>query len=541
MFALLVEVPLTFLLLSPFQFTRRVGVVTQAALQIFIMLTGNFNFFNLLTLALLIPVWSSDFPTDMAPPKQKRGPVLSTISKLSNVHWLVQLLLIIALSVYSFDTMFDVSILPNDPHFHHPIDRIVLGMKSSFQIDHYTQAGCLFALGSCGISLGCNVLAALFQYIYRLLSLPSFTQRFTSTIRFIFVLLSIVFSAIYIQFSALHLDGIQVNLKPYVLPQVVTSSSHPTLSSMSLFSGYGLFRTMAGVGQLNETEMASVVRIGGRLPSIVARNEIIMEGYDLETEQWIVIPFKHLPSDTTQTPQWIFPHQPRLDWHMGFAAHGSYQHHPWFLSLIYRLLQGNQSDVIALLDQKQYPFHEKPPLLIRCLLYEYDLTRLESYWNVNIPSAEILENETLWSPLAHFLDSLNKNKKEKKETMMKPFHWWQQKKLLGEYMIPLHLTNPSLKTFLEANGYHLRDHITLAEEISQCQLSPSSQLPSDGIRNDNDDSNLFLLQTLLNNLNVSERVCDFVFRARTVLTEELLWRGFYSIALLSLLTIVSVR
>ena len=32
------------------------------------------------------------------------------------------------------------------------------------------------------------------------------------------------------------------------------------------------------------------------------------------------------------------PHQPRLDWQMWFAALGNYQHNPWFLNLVYRLL-----------------------------------------------------------------------------------------------------------------------------------------------------------------------------------------------------------
>jgi hypothetical protein len=521
-FALLVEVPLTFLLLSPFQFTRRVGVVAQAFLQIFIMLTGNYNFFNLLTLALLIPVWYSDFPSDMAPPRQKMGSVLSTLSTFFSVHWLAQLLLIIALSVYSFLIMFDASILPIDSHSHHFIDRIVLEMKSSFQIDYYTQTGCLFALGSCGISLGFNALAALYQYIYRLLSLPSLTQRLTSSIRFIFVLLSIIFTVIYIQFSALHLNGIHVDLKPYVLPQVVVASSNPAISSMSLFSGYGLFRTMVGVGQLNETERLSVFHVGGRAPSIVARNEIVLEGYDLATEQWITIPFKYLPSHTTRTPQWIFPHQPRLDWHMGFAAHGSYQHHPWFISLIYRLLQGNQSSVIDLLDEKQYPFLEHPPLLIRSLLYEYDLTRLDNYWNRNIPSAQILENETLWSPLVH---SLNKSEAS--------FHWWQRKRLLGEYMIPLHLSNPSMKTFLEANGYHFRDPVTLTEEISQCQLSSSSSSSSSSQLS----PDAFDHRSILD--NTSQRICDLVFHVRVMLTGNDLWRGFYSIGILMIFQILT--
>jgi len=37
------------------------------------------------------------------------------------------------------------------------------------------------------------------------------------------------------------------------------------------------------------------------------------------------------------------PHQPRLDWQMWFAALGSYQHNPWFLNLVYRLMM-NEPD-----------------------------------------------------------------------------------------------------------------------------------------------------------------------------------------------------
>ena len=36
------------------------------------------------------------------------------------------------------------------------------------------------------------------------------------------------------------------------------------------------------------------------------------------------------------------PHQPRLDWQMWFAALGSYQHNPWFLNLVYRLLMNER-------------------------------------------------------------------------------------------------------------------------------------------------------------------------------------------------------
>ena len=67
------------------------------------------------------------------------------------------------------------------------------------------------------------------------------------------------------------------------------------------------------------------------------------------------------------------PHQPRLDWQMWFAALGSYQYNPWFISLIDKLLE-NKQDVLALLAKS--PFPDKPPQFIRSTLYLYDYTRL---------------------------------------------------------------------------------------------------------------------------------------------------------------------
>ena len=57
---LLIEIPYTFLMLAPFRLTRRIGAILQAILQVLIIATGNYNFFNLLALALLVPVWASD-------------------------------------------------------------------------------------------------------------------------------------------------------------------------------------------------------------------------------------------------------------------------------------------------------------------------------------------------------------------------------------------------------------------------------------------------------------------------------------------------
>ncbi|MEO0560213.1 MAG: lipase maturation factor family protein, partial [Bacteroidota bacterium] len=54
------EVVAPFLLVAPLLALRRLGVLVQVPLQLGIMLTGNYNWFNLHTLALLVPAWARD-------------------------------------------------------------------------------------------------------------------------------------------------------------------------------------------------------------------------------------------------------------------------------------------------------------------------------------------------------------------------------------------------------------------------------------------------------------------------------------------------
>lgn len=115
--------------------------------------------------------------------------------------------------------------------------------------------------------------------------------------------------------------------------------------------------------------------------------------------------------------------QPRLDWQMWFAALGSYQHNPWLIHLVYKLLHlqyptsnkktkkkkektkkdesisngdtveanaGPLSAVLDLLDRKKYPFKTRAPIQIRATLYDYDFTRLQTPWNELTPGAKLV-------------------------------------------------------------------------------------------------------------------------------------------------------
>ena len=95
--------------------------------------------------------------------------------------------------------------------------------------------------------------------------------------------------------------------------------------------------------------------------------EIIVEGSD-DGIQWREYAFKYKPGDAMRAPLWNFPHQPRLDWQMWFAALGTARENPWFSLFLQRLLE-NSPEVTVLLGSN--PFPHKPPLYVRALLYDY--------------------------------------------------------------------------------------------------------------------------------------------------------------------------
>jgi predicted DCC family thiol-disulfide oxidoreductase YuxK len=100
------------------------------------------------------------------------------------------------------------------------------------------------------------------------------------------------------------------------------------------------------------------------------RPEIVVEGSD-DGLQWKAYEFKHKPGDLSARPRFCWPHQPRVDWQMWFAALGNYQGNPWFLNFCARLLLG-EPDTLALL--KTNPFPAAPPRYLRAMVYEYHFT-----------------------------------------------------------------------------------------------------------------------------------------------------------------------
>ena len=138
--------------------------------------------------------------------------------------------------------------------------------------------------------------------------------------------------------------------KPLARPPSVLAKAYDRLEAFRIVNGYGLFREMTK-----------------------DRCEIVVEG-SADGIEWLPYEFKWKPGDVKRAPGWCAPHQPRLDWQMWFAALETPRQNPWFIALIFRLLQGSH-DVSGLLARN--PFPDKPPRYIRSTFYRYRFTTVD--------------------------------------------------------------------------------------------------------------------------------------------------------------------
>jgi len=112
------------------------------------------------------------------------------------------------------------------------------------------------------------------------------------------------------------------------------------------------------------------------------RPEIIIEG-STDGVEWRAYEFKFKPGSLDDSPRWVAPFQPRLDWQMWFAALGRYEEERWFQQFCDRLLTGSPS-VRTLLAKD--PFDGKPPRYLRSTLYRYRFApRGQKAWWIREP------------------------------------------------------------------------------------------------------------------------------------------------------------
>lgn len=100
------------------------------------------------------------------------------------------------------------------------------------------------------------------------------------------------------------------------------------------------------------------------------RPEIIVEG-STDRVEWKAYEFKYKPGDPARRPPFVFPHMPRLDWQMWFAALGDVSRNRWVLVFEKKLLEGSR-EVTSLMATN--PFPDGPPNYLRAQVYMYEFT-----------------------------------------------------------------------------------------------------------------------------------------------------------------------
>ncbi|RZF35032.1 hypothetical protein LSTR_LSTR009624 [Laodelphax striatellus] len=324
-FANYVELFLTPLFFFPLQSVRTVNFYIQLFLQVCIIITGNFNFFNFLIIALLLSLLDDGFFNNNVKPGPSRN------RKIFN--YIITIAVYAAVS-YVTTQLYTLKLQPGGI-----IDSKIAFNKKEFDNALGKAFPILVSLGL--ISLALTSLKALYNAITTPAASIAKVGSLVSTMFYVTAAF-FIFSDSLVPFSSLHPAG-----NSTVLPQV--RQFHSKVSHLHLTNAYGLFRRMTGVG---------------------GRPEVIIEGSDNLNGPWHEYQFLYKPGNVNNSLPFVAPHQPRLDWQMWFAALGTYHQNPWLMSLAYRLLN-NQPEVLSLIDRAHNPFNARPPKYVRANLYHY--------------------------------------------------------------------------------------------------------------------------------------------------------------------------
>ncbi|XP_004380083.1 lipase maturation factor 2 [Trichechus manatus latirostris] len=331
----LIEIAVPPLFFAPLRRVRLAAFYSQVLLQVLIIITGNYNFFNLLTLVLCTSLLDDKhLGVERGRGRRTKMPTSWPKALLTMLAPLLELA-VYGLLAYGTTHYFSLEM---------DWEQRAIHSRTNFTFHQFSQwlkAVTLPTMWLGGASLTWELLTALWRWT----QVRGWLWKLWSAVQ-----LSIFGMATVALFT--------VSLVPYSYMEPGThgrlwTGAHRLFGAvehLQLANSYGLFRRMTGLG---------------------GRPEVVLEG-SYDGHHWTEIEFMYKPGNTSRPPPIVTPHQPRLDWQMWFAALGPHTHSPWFTGLVLRLLQGQES-VIRLIqnDLTRYPFHKQPPTYVRAQRYKY--------------------------------------------------------------------------------------------------------------------------------------------------------------------------
>uniref|UniRef100_A0A2R5LLL9 Lipase maturation factor n=1 Tax=Ornithodoros turicata TaxID=34597 RepID=A0A2R5LLL9_9ACAR len=329
-----VEIFVPFLFFVPLRSVKNLSFYSQVIFQALILLTGNYNFFNLLTIVLCLSLIDDDFFTNGFRRNLGHKSFLQTTgSIMGSTASLVIFFGLFQLSV----KLFNVRLLSD-----WSISTRIAFTPAQFQ--RYLSETMPFTIWIGIASLGVNILVSLYRSLF---FERGIFRRLVCTVGTLLcgAVAIWMFCVSLVPFSNLD-HSMQGRLWP------VIRQWHSKVEPFSITSSYGLFRRMTGID---------------------GRPEVILEGSESSTGPWKEYHFLYKPGNVSCAPPINIPHQPRLDWQLWFAALGRLEHNPWFVGLVHRLLT-NQDEVLNLIDRERSPFPQSPPKYMRAQLYTYHYT-----------------------------------------------------------------------------------------------------------------------------------------------------------------------
>ncbi|KAB0792048.1 hypothetical protein PPYR_14009 [Photinus pyralis] len=324
---------LPFLFFVPIRSVRISSYSVQLLLQIFTVLTGNYNFLNLLIVTLLLSLLDD---------KLFFGKSQFNTGKWTAIFGQIVNLLVHAALIYAVVVVFNLRFSGSqvDAKIDISKDQLSQVVKQSLFVAAYV------GLASLTLKIARSV-------SYAVMDTPGVFSKFIALIRTIFyaALAMLIFISSSVPLSSLH-TATNSTISPAL------RTVHNRLGKLQIVNNY-------------VAPTASSTK-GGRL-------EIILEGADNIDGPWLEYYFLYKPGNVNHSLPFAGPYSPRLDWQMHWAAQSNYKDQPWLLSLVHRMLQG-RPEVRSLLDRAHSPFQGKPPKYIRGNLYNYKYTPWSERW-----------------------------------------------------------------------------------------------------------------------------------------------------------------